>query len=100
MFFNSKHRGCYSYVTTVYTQSDASSSAQNQFCVSVEFYLLELTKTAVFFIFLKKALSHSPWVSGVREQETTMKSLSETSVSRGTVQQRREEEEQKGKAVI
>lgn len=56
-------------------------------CVALGVYLLELTKTAVFFILLKKALSHSPWVSGVREQETTMKSLSDTSVSRGTVQQ-------------
>lgn len=55
-------------------------------------YLLEFTKTAVFFILLKKALSHSPWVSGIREQEMTMKSLSDTSVSRGTVQQGGEEE--------
>lgn len=55
-------------------------------------YLLELTKTPVFFILLKKALSHMPWVSGVREQETTMKSLSDTRVSRGTVQRRGEDE--------
>lgn len=68
-----------------------------QVCNALEFYLLELTRTAVFFILLKKALSHSPWVSGVREQDTTMKSLSDTSVSSGTVQQRGEEEEQKGK---
>lgn len=46
-------------------------------------------KTAVGFILLKKLLSHMPWVSGVREQETTMKSLSDTSVSRGTDQQKR-----------
>lgn len=45
-------------------------------------------KTAVFFILLKKSLLHSPWVSGVREQETIMKSLSDTSVSRGTVPDR------------
>lgn len=45
-------------------------------------------KTAVFFILLKKVLSHSPWVSGVSEQETTMKSLSDASVSRGTVSHR------------
>lgn len=59
-------------------------------CAALEVYLLELTKTAVFFILLKKALSHSPWVSGVREQETTMKSLSDTRVSRGTVEERRQ----------
>lgn len=52
-------------------------------------YLLVLMKTAVGFILLKKLLSHMPWVSGVREQETTMKSLSDTSVSRGTDQQKR-----------
>lgn len=46
--------------------------------------LLEFTKTAVFFILLKKALSHSPRVSGVREQDTTIKSLSDTRVSMGT----------------
>lgn len=54
----------------------------------LDIYLLELMKTAVFFILLKKALSHRPWVSGVSEQETMMKSLSDTSVSMGTVQQR------------
>lgn len=47
--------------------------------------LLEFTKTAVFFILLKNSLLHIPCVSGVREQEITMKSLSATSVSRGTV---------------
>lgn len=58
-------------------------------------------KTAVFFILLKKALSHNPWVSGVREQETTMKSLSDTSVSSGTDGQRKnrraDESDNKGK---
>lgn len=48
-------------------------------------YLLVLMKTAVFFILLKKALSHIPRVSGVSEHEMTMKSLSVKSVSRGTV---------------
>lgn len=47
--------------------------------------LLEFTKTAVFFILLKNSLLHIPCVSGVREQEITMKSLSARSVSRGTV---------------
>lgn len=51
-------------------------------------YLLELIKIDVFFIFLKNALSHMPWVSGVSEQETTMKSLSDASVSSGTVKPR------------
>lgn len=72
--------------TGVYFHFDASISF---LCLDV--YLLELMKTAVFFILLKKALSHRPWVSGVREQETTMKSLSDTRVSRGTVQERGEE---------
>lgn len=45
-----------------------------------------LMKTAVLFILLKKALLHSCWVSGVREQDTMTKSLSDSSVSRGTVQ--------------
>lgn len=62
---------------------------------ALEVYLLELTKTAVFFILLKKALSHIPFVSGVRAQDTTMKSLSDTSVSRETVQQRGEERRRK-----
>lgn len=57
----------------------------NRVCAVLEAYLLELTKTAVFFILLKKALSHRPWVSGDREQEMTMKSLSDRSVSMGTV---------------
>lgn len=48
-------------------------------------YLLEFTKTAVLFIFLKKFLSHIPCVSGVREQEITTKSLSARSVSMSTV---------------
>lgn len=39
----------------------------------------------MLFIFLKKVLSHIPCVSGVREQEITMKSLSARSASRGTV---------------
>lgn len=65
-----------------------SYNVHTQVCTASEVYLLELTKTAVFFILLKKALSHSPRVSGVREQETTMKSLSDASVSRGTAQQR------------
>lgn len=60
-----------------------------------EVHLLEFMNTAVFFILLKKALSHSPWVSAVREQETTMKSLSDTSVSRGTARQGGEEEGEK-----
>lgn len=47
--------------------------------------LLEFTKTAVFLILLKNSLLHIPCVSGVREQEMTMKSLSARSVSRGTV---------------
>lgn len=64
-----------------------------QVCAALEVYLLEFMRTAVFFILLKKALSHSPWVSGVREQEMTIKSLSDTSVSRGTVQRGREEKE-------
>lgn len=51
-------------------------------------YLLELMKIAFFFILLKKALSHRPWVSGVSEQETTIKSLSDVSVSSGTVKRR------------
>lgn len=42
------------------------------------------TKTAVFFILLKKVLSHSPWVSGVSKQDMTIKSLSDTRVSMGT----------------
>ncbi|KAG7275768.1 hypothetical protein CRUP_009871 [Coryphaenoides rupestris] len=33
--------------------------------------LLEFTKMAVFFILPKKALSHMPWVSGVRAHDTT-----------------------------
>lgn len=52
--------------------------------------LLVFTKTAVFFILPKKALSHSPWVSGVREQDMTMKSLSDTRVSIGTGERKRE----------
>ena len=47
--------------------------------------LLEFTKTAVLFIFLKKVLSHIPCVSGVREQEITTKSLSARRVSMATV---------------
>lgn len=31
-----------------------------QVCAALEVYLLVLTKTAVFFILLKKAMSHSP----------------------------------------
>lgn len=47
-------------------------------------HLLELMKTAVFFILLKKSLLHRPCVSGVKEHETTTKSLSHSSVSNGT----------------
>lgn len=53
-----------------------------------------LTNTAVFFILLKKALSHSPWVSGVSEQDMTTKSLSDTRTSSGTDRQEGEEEEE------
>lgn len=52
-------------------------------------YLLVLMRTAVFFILQKKSLLHSPWVSGVRAQDTTTKSLSDTSVSKGTATERR-----------
>ena len=56
-------------------------------------------KTAVLFILLKKTLSHSPWVSGVREQDSTTKSLSDTSVSRGTVHPTPETEERTGVSI-
>jgi hypothetical protein len=42
-------------------------------------YLLMLMKIAVFFIFWKKSLLQSPMVSGVKEQDTTMKSDSAAS---------------------
>lgn len=48
----------------------------------------------MFFILLKKALSHSPWVSGVSEQDMTTKSLSDTRTSSGTGRQEGEEEEE------
>lgn len=47
----------------------------------------------MFFILLKKALSHRPWVSGVSEQDMTTKSLSDTRTSSGTDRQEGEEEE-------
>lgn len=49
-----------------------------------EVYLLVLIKIDVFFILLKKVLSQRPWVSGVKEQDTTTKSLSLNRVSNGT----------------